>query len=119
MLFVSLTRSSILEHLPRQLSREFSVGPPWTLTYVTDNFLSRLDVSENEIVGSESLLAHVDNRDQDVEFVAARFVRSESVLQVSKRPVSGRSVYYCVGANGEFYLSTHIYLLRQAGVPIE
>ena len=40
-------------------------------------------------------------------------------LQLYRTFVSGRPVYYHISADGDLYCSTHIRLLREAGVPIE
>jgi asparagine synthetase B (glutamine-hydrolysing) len=119
MFLVTITRRALPQFLGHHSSRQFSIAPGWVLTGVADNFLSRLDVAGDEITVSESLMAGLENRDRDVPFVAARFQRSQNTLQVSKHSVSGRPVYYCVDANGSFFLSTHIAMLKQAGFPIE
>lgn len=118
MLFVALTRSSILELLPADSSQQFSIAPGWLMTCATDNFLSRLSVSPNEIVLAESLGCSED-RERDVTFIAAHFQRNRQTLRVARYPVSGRPAYHSVNARGEFFLCTHIAWLRQAGVPIE
>lgn len=119
MLFVALTRRSVVDRLPHSGSREFPVSPGWLLTCVTDNFRSRLSVSESEITASVSLLASLENRESDDLFVSARFLRKTNTLKVSVYPVAAQHVFYCVDAEGNFFLSSHIALLRQVGVPIE
>jgi asparagine synthetase B (glutamine-hydrolysing) len=119
MLFVALTRSDNAELLLPRSARKFSVAPDWFLTCVADGFLSRLSVSDDEIAVSESLLADTENQAHDVDFVVARFLRTRQVLQIGKSGGSGRPVYYSVSAKGEFFLSSHLALLRQAGVQIE
>jgi asparagine synthase (glutamine-hydrolysing) len=118
MLFVSLTRSSIIARLPLNASRQFSIAPGWLLTCGTDNFLSRLSVSPDEIAVTELLECSPD-RGRNVVFIEAHFQRTLKMLRVVRHMVSGRSVYYSVNARGEFFLGTHIAWLRQAGVPIE
>jgi asparagine synthetase B (glutamine-hydrolysing) len=118
MLFVALTRSSILELLPAHSSQQFSVARGWFLTCAADNFLSRLSVSADEIAVIESLRCSEDPK-RDVAFITARFQRTRQRLQVARHAVSGRPVYHSVNAQGEFFLSTHIAWLRQAGLPIE
>jgi asparagine synthetase B (glutamine-hydrolysing) len=119
MLFLALTRSNIIERLSPQPARQFPIAPGWFLTCITDNFLSRLDTSEEEIRASESLMASLERRESDVMFVEARFALTSNRLEVSKHTVSGRPVYYCTDAQGNFFLSTHIHLLRQAGISME
>ena len=119
MLFVALTRSGVIELLPARSARQFAVAPGWFLTCMTDDFLSRLSVSEDEIVVAESLHAGSENRDQDVAFVTARFLSSRQTLEICKSTASGRPVYYSLNSRGEFFLSSHVAWLRQAGVRIE
>ncbi len=119
MLFLALTRTSLLNHLVPHRARQFAVTPDWFLTVVTDDFLSRLDTSEEEINASESLMAALEPRERDVMFVEARFLQSLHRLEVFKHAVSGRPVYYCLDRRGNFFLSTHVQLLRQAGVSLE
>jgi asparagine synthetase B (glutamine-hydrolysing) len=118
MLFMALTRSGIQQRLPR-CSREFPFAPGWLLTSATDDFLSHLSISKDEIVASESLLGGEGGPDRDVSFISARFLPALPTLLVSKSPVSGRPLYYCTNSRGEFLASTHISWLRRAGVPIE
>ena len=117
MLFIALTRSGVLESLAPHSARQFPVAPGWYLTCATDDFVSRLAVSEDEIV--ESLLASLENRDHDVPFVTARFLRSLQILEIFKSTVSGRPAFFSTSSKGEFFLSTHVAWLRRAGLPIE
>ena len=119
MLFLALSRSSLIDTLSPGTARQFAIAPGWFLTCVTDDFLSRLDTSEAEITASESLMAALEPREHDVMFVEARFLRALNRLEVSKHPVAGRPVYYCQDRQGNFFLSSHIQLLRQAGVSLE
>jgi asparagine synthetase B (glutamine-hydrolysing) len=119
MLFVALTQSSILHRLPGGLARESRVSPHYLLSWVTDDFFSQWSNAEGETAVWESLLGHPNNRRDGVSFVEARLSPAQQVLQVIKSSVSGRPVYYSVNSRNEFFLSTHIALLRQAGVPIE
>ena len=119
MLFVALTQSRIVDRLQAHSPRQFSLAPDYFLTWVTDGFMSRLEVAENEITATESLLASCEDRRSDVTFFSARFLLQDRRLRVSKSTSAGRPVYYTQDARGNFFVSTHIALLRQAGVPIE
>src|SRR5690349_16580108 len=116
MLFVALTRSSILTLFPGDLSRQFRISPNCFLTCATDGFFSWWSLSEDEIAVWESLLSRPGNRRHDGLFVEASFLPALQMLQVSKPSVSGRPVYYSLTSKNEFFLSTHIELLRQAHV---
>ena len=54
-----------------------------------------------------------------MKFITARFSRKLRRLEILKATISGRPLYYHLGSNGEFFVSTHIRLLRQAGVVIQ
>lgn len=118
MLLVALSRSSLLGQLKSYSAQQFPTGTDWLLTVVTDGSLSQVKVLEGEVLGSESLLNSL-TAESDTEFVSARFSFGDQTLSIRKSTVSGRPVYYHLGANGEFLASTHIALLRQAGVEIE
>ena len=118
MLLVALSRSSLLDQLESYSARQFSVGTDWLLTAVTDGFLSRIKVSDDEVVCSESLLS-TSNGGSDVGFLTAHFSRVRQILEISKATISGRPVYYHLNSSGEFFASTHVCLLRGAGVAIE
>ena len=118
MLLVAISRSSLLGRLERYSTQQFNVAKGWLLTAVTDGFLSRVEVSRDEIVASESVLGS-SNRGPDVQFISARFVQPLRTLEICKSTVSGRPVYYFVSSDGGFFASTHIKLLRQVGIAIE
>jgi asparagine synthetase B (glutamine-hydrolysing) len=119
MLFVALTRSSISMILPGSLFRQFRASAKWLLTCATDDFLSRLSKTPDKIVAEESLLGSAENPDNDVSFIAACFSTALQTLRVTKSTVSGRPLYYHTNSSGEFFASTHIAMLRQAGVAVE
>jgi asparagine synthase (glutamine-hydrolysing) len=117
MLLAALSRSSLPGTFASYAHQQFTVAPGWVLTIATDGLLSRIEVSDDEIVGAESLLCPL-NVGSDVKFITARFSRKLRRLEILKATISGRPVYYHLGSNGEFFVSTHIRLLRQAGVVI-
>ncbi|MGH9538638.1 MAG: asparagine synthase-related protein, partial [Terriglobales bacterium] len=119
MLFVALTQSRIADRLQAYSPRQFSIAPDCFLTWITDGFMSRLEVAENEITATESLLASCEDRRNDVIFFSARFLLLDRWLRISKSTSAGRPVYYTQDAHGNFFVSTHVALLRQAGVTIE
>ena len=54
-----------------------------------------------------------------VNLIEIRFNKKDNGLSIYKPPISGRPIYYHQNAKGEFFCSTHISLLRNAGVSIE
>ena len=118
MLLAALSRSTLPGTFAPFAHQQFTIAPGWLLTIATDGLLSRIEVSDEEIVGAESLLWPL-NVGSDVKFITARFSRKLRRLEILKATISGRPVYYHIGSNGEFLVSTHIRLLRQAGVVIQ
>jgi asparagine synthetase B (glutamine-hydrolysing) len=87
-------------------------------TIVTDNFLSRYSTNLDGFSIIESPLV----RQPDVREVILSeviFCEKDNKLSVFKSTISGRPIYYHINSNGEFYCSTHISMLRKAGVTIE
>jgi len=117
MLFVSLTRSGIQHLLNSSSAREFQFAPGWFLTCATDDFLSHISISPDEVVAWESPLGGAP--EFDLPLISASYFPRLQTLEISKASVSGRPVYYCTNPKGEFFASTHIAWLRKAGVLIE
>ena len=87
-------------------------------TIVTDNFLSRYSANSNGFSIIESPLV---NRPDIREVILSEviFNEKENKLSIFKPTISGRPIYYRINSKGEFYCSTHISMLRKAGVEIE
>jgi asparagine synthetase B (glutamine-hydrolysing) len=119
MLLVALSRSSLLGQLKSHSARQFATGVDgWLLTILTDGFFSQVEVSEGEILASESLLGSLSSG-TNVEFISARFTCRDQTLSLCKSSVSGRPLYYHSAGSGEFFASTHIRLLHEIGIAIE
>ena len=117
MLFVALTRASIHPKLESYNPREISVRAGWLLTLVADGFLSKLQVSDRQFCAREAL--GISLATPIADFLIASFDQEANVLEIVKTLLSGRPAYYHVSPSGDFYLSTHICMLRRAGVVIE
>ncbi|MFH1009617.1 MAG: asparagine synthetase B family protein [bacterium] len=88
------------------------------LTIVADDYLCKVVSDANGCSLVESPLRSSPDCG-DVAFSQVRFDRSERQLSIFKPTLSGRPIYYHINSNGDFFCSTHISLLRKAGVVIE
>lgn len=89
------------------------------MTCATDDFLSHLSISPDEVVAWESPLGGAPGSKADLPLISASYFPRLQTLEISKASVSGRPVYYCTNPKGEFFASTHIAWLRRAGVLVE
>ncbi len=87
------------------------------LTFITDNFLSKFNIGEKELSIIESLNNNV--YDENNILVKVVFDHNSRKLSIFKPTHSGRPIYYYLNSKGEFFSSTHIKVLRIAGVPIQ
>jgi asparagine synthase (glutamine-hydrolysing) len=58
-------------------------------------------------------------KESTLEFIRVTYDAAARTLDIALTPYGGRPLYYHLAANGDFYASTHITLLRDAGIPIE
>jgi len=117
MFFISLTTTkNILEFKSFDVKKIY-IGD-LTCTVVIDNFLSKLMLNNNGFVIIESPL--INNEDfKKIIFSKIEFNQNERCFEIFKSTLSGRPIYYHVNAKGDFFCSTHINMLRRAGVTIE
>lgn len=85
---------------------------------VTDRHLSQCRKDGSRFSVIESPLIH---REKPEAIILSQVTLDEKkkTLSVHKPTHSGRPIYYHLSASGEFYCSTHISMLRRAGVPVE
>jgi len=87
-------------------------------TIVTDNFLSKCFQKQDGFSIIESPLISTSYFN-DIIFSEVVYSDTDNRLYVFKSTISGRPIYYHISSAGDFFCSTHISLLRKAGVPIE
>ncbi|MCX6664578.1 MAG: asparagine synthase-related protein, partial [Euryarchaeota archaeon] len=90
----------------------------FNVTIVTDEFLSAFISESNGFSIVESPLISSSGY-RNIIFSQVTYQSDERRLKVFKSVGSGRPVYYYINTKGEFFCSTHISMLRTAGVPIE
>jgi len=85
---------------------------------VTDGRSSRSTSRPSGLSVIESPLAAHDNY-VDLMFSKIEFDLEKNEIVIFKSTLSGRPIYYCIDSKGDFYCSSHISLLGEAGVKIE
>ncbi len=88
-------------------------------TVVTDDSLSRLHLLEDGFTVVKSVLVNEQAAQQIEPFFELRYDNCRHTITLRLQPMCGTTVYYYTSSQGEFVCSTHISLLREAGVPIE
>lgn len=116
MFLISITKTKI-EGIFQSLNTNQLYVKPFIITIVTDNFLSKLITNENGFSIIESPLIS-ENNFHDIVLVQVNFNRNNNNLEIFKPLISGRPIYYHINPDGEFFCSTHIRLLREAGIKI-
>jgi asparagine synthase (glutamine-hydrolysing) len=96
---------------------KFPINSTTAVSIITDNFLSRLSLKRQGFSVIESPLTRF-SRSENLISIQIDFSRDENTLDLLRTTVSGRSIYYYINTDGKFFCSTHIAMLRKAGVPI-
>jgi asparagine synthetase B (glutamine-hydrolysing) len=117
MFLVAVTKDGVTGNFPSGKVDEFSLRS-FKVTVVTDRFLSDVIAQENGFSVVESPLLFTSDF-QKVIFSQVTVDDKRDRLVVFKSTISGRPIYYHINKKGEFFCSTHISLLRAAGVAIE
>jgi hypothetical protein len=117
MFFISVSKRKSIDELQWAGAIKFSAGS-WLFTVVTDNFLSSLFPDRDGFSIIESPLA-VHRNAEKVVFLKATYSKGDNSLDIFRSTLSGRPVYYHLTREGEFFCSTHISMLRKAGVTLE
>ena len=119
MFLIAITKNRIEEKFLHNnwIVKQIDAGL-FSATIVTDNFLSRYSANSGGFSIIESPLV---NRPDVKEVILSEvtFNEKENKLSVFKPTISGRPIYYHINSKGEFCCSTHISMLRKAGLIIE
>ena len=116
MFLVAITKDEISQNFD-SVDIEESKIDAFIVTSITDNFLSKRIFEKNGFSIIESPLISSDIN--KIIFSKFSYNHIENVFHISKSTMSGRPIYYYLNPKGEFFCSTHISMLRSAGVPIE
>ncbi|MCK5643089.1 MAG: hypothetical protein KAJ19_19935 [Gammaproteobacteria bacterium] len=117
MFFFSITKRKITDDLQCVGAKEIKVDS-LIFSIVTDSFLSKLISTEDGFSIIESPLISYPHSDQII-FSEITFRNSKKCFEIFRSTISGRPIYYYLNPQGEFFCSTHISMLRRAGVRIE
>jgi asparagine synthase (glutamine-hydrolysing) len=116
MFLVAITRSEISQNFQKLTLEEFRIHSS-IITVITDNFLSKY--IPKEVGFSVMEFPRVSFGLEGALFSQFTYNEKEDTFSITRNPMSGRPIYYHINSKGEFFCSSHIFLLRTAGVPIE
>jgi len=117
MFLVAITKEEISQNFQNVTIEEQKIHP-FLITVITDDFLSKYIPEENGFSVIESPLMQYSNF-RDIIFSRAKFNKNDNSFIILQSIISGRPIYYTINSIGDFYCSTHISMLRKAGVQIK
>lgn len=117
MFFAAITKDEIAQNFD-SADIEKSKIQNYVITSVIDNFLSKRIFGKNGFSIMESPLISSSDCSKIV-FLKFNYDENEKTFCLFKSTISGRPIYYYLSPNNEFFCSTHISMLRKAGVPIK
>jgi asparagine synthetase B (glutamine-hydrolysing) len=117
MFLFALTKDGIAQNFTYQKVEELNVHA-LKATIVTDKFLSDYLPEQNGFTVIESPLLSTSHVRETI-FSQVTYDSTTDNVIVFKSTISGRPIYYHINQAGEFFCSTHISMLRRAGVPIK
>ena len=116
MFLLAATRSPLLRRVGTLETQAAEVGD-WHITTATDGTWSHtwLDGARRRVREAVAF----DEGGGQLAFADAMYDPAASAIEVDHHFISGKALYYHRNADGEFFVSTHIALLRDAGVSLE
>lgn len=115
MFLVAVTKSDLSDKLSSERFETFQMKEKH-LTLVYDTFLSKID-SRDHLFVSESLFPS-RNYVREITLSQVKINLNEAIMDFSRPSGSGRPIFYNLDSEGNFFCSTHISMLRKAGVLI-
>lgn len=116
MFLFAITKDGIAQNFQSVKIEEFNIHSS-KVTIVIDKFLSDFFLEPDGFSIFESpLISHSNFR--KIVFSQISYLSKNDIFDVFKSTISGRPIYYYINPNGDFFCSTHISMLRIAGVPI-
>jgi len=116
MFLLAITKNGIAQNFKSVKIEEFNIHS-LKVTIVIDKFLSDFISEPDGFTVLESPLIPSPNF-RNIIFSQITYQKTKETLTVVKPCMSGRPIYYHISPNGEFFCSTHISMMRAAGVPI-
>jgi asparagine synthetase B (glutamine-hydrolysing) len=117
MFLVAFTKEGITQNFQSVKVEEIPLHSS-KITIITDNFLSKFFSEPDGFSVIESPLINTPDF-QNIIFSKVTYNSIIDNFNIFKSTISGRPIYYHFNSKGEFFCSTHISLLRAAGVPIK
>ncbi len=116
MFLITITKAGINDKCKSLNIMQYDLKP-YVINIVIDNFLSKFISNGNVFAIFETPLSSSSNLNS-INLGQITFKKDDNTLEIFKPTISGRPIYYHINSNGEFFCSTHISLLRKAGVTI-
>lgn len=117
MFLIAITKDYISQNF-KNVQLEEQKTSPYIITIVTDNVLSKYINLENGFSVIESPYFSL-SEDRKIIFSQGNYLQQDRSFTISRSTISGRPIFYATNSKGDFYCSSHISLLRTAGVKIE
>ena len=117
MFLIAITKSKLNKGFGLQKSYKFKKGE-FNVTVLTDDFLSYFLQDKKSFSNIESPRI-AGKKANNLIFSELRYDENINLIQINQSTISGRPIYYHVNSKGEFFCSSHIVLLRKAGVKIK
>jgi asparagine synthase (glutamine-hydrolysing) len=117
MFLISITKNEISQNFKNIYLEELKV-PPFVITIATDgNFSKYFSYNHGfSVIESPFFSTSEDNK---IIFSHVSYTSQDRSLIIRRSTISGRPIFYTIDSKGNFFCSTHISLLRTAGVAIE
>ncbi len=116
MFLLAITKEGISQNFKSTKVEEFNIHS-FKATVIIDNFLSKFISEPDGFTILESPLIPSFNI-CDIIFSQITYQKNKGTLAVDKPLTSGRPIYYHINHQGELFCSSHLSMLRKAGVPI-
>ena len=117
MFFVAITKDEISQNFKNVQSEELKIHP-FIITVITDNILSKYIPNKNGFSLIESPYFSSSEKEKII-FSQGIYHQQEHSFTIRRSTISGRPIFYTTNSKDDFYCSTHISLLRTAGIPIQ
>jgi len=117
MFFISVTNSNISKKFQFYNVNEFEANS-MIITVFTDGFLSKIFSEPDGFSVVEAPFISYGNY-EDFTFLKIDYDNIRKEIHIVKSILCGRELYYQVDPKGNFYCSSHISLLKKAGIKIE
>jgi asparagine synthetase B (glutamine-hydrolysing) len=116
MFLFSLTKQEISQNFTNHYVEQYK-NKSYYITVITDNFLSKIFTKQKgfSIIESPNIskILPLNTIFSEINY------NDEGYIKISKSTLSGRPIFYYSNQKGELFCSTHISMLRTAGVKIE